>query len=873
MPLSMADHHFSPPPKFARKFLLWFLRDDLKEEVEGDLLEKYLLLAEKSPETARWNYWIQVINYCRPFAFRSFHVLPNLYPAMLKNYIKITFRSLFRQWNYAFINIFGLSVSLAVVLLMLLWVHDEWKTDRFHEKDDRLYRVKRTIPMEGNHLDVYRNISYPMMEAAASEIPEVEAYAAVPGSFEDHLQWKDKVLRARGAYANADYFQVFSYPVILGDIRQLDEKANAIVLTKTLAQNFFGHRWQSEALGSTIHIHDNGDFSVEAIIEDYPPRSSVQNDFLYSIQSYLDKNDWMLNWFNNGMQGVLLLREGANPSVVEKKLQALFHAQQEGERKEGCIFQKYADDYLFSEFDNQAQVAGGRIEYVRLFLVAAFLLLIISCINFVNLATARASKRALEVGVRKTVGASRPALASQFIVEASLLTFLSVVIALVLARVLVPPLELLTAKTFVIEYLNPGLWLSVLGITLFTAFLSGAYPAFVLSSFRPRQAIQTKISDTMGGVSFRKILVIVQFALSLLLIVAAVVIRSQIFYIQNKHLGLDKEHVLMIHQDAKINEKYTVLKRELEAEESITGVTVAGPNPHRMSASTGGVEWPKKRPDQSGIEIAILWGAHDFPEVFNIPLVAGRYYRESEYPDSLHIVLNEKAVEVMELGDDPIGQTIRWWGQTKQVIGVLKNFHNQSLYRDIQPAGFLLEPENAGNLFIKYQGGKIAEAIPTVEKIFDQVLPDVPLHYDFLDESTDARYQAEMLTGTLADYFAIIAIVISCLGLLGLITFVAEQRKRELGIRKVLGANMSSLIVLMTKDFLYLVIVAFVVAIPISYFLLNRWLNNFAYQTDVNWWSIFAAAGCCAVVLTALTIGFQSIKSALRSPVESLRME
>ncbi len=863
----------TPPPKWARNLLRWFLRKDLLEEVEGDLLEKYQALYRETPLRAKLNYINQVFHYFRPFAIRHFHFQSNLTIAMLSNYLKITLRNLIRQWRYASINIVGLSISLAVVFLMLLWVHNEWSTDRFHEKRDQLWRVKRLIPLEDNKLDVYRNVSYPMLEAAVNEVPEVKRYAMLPASFQDHVQIADQIFRARGAYANADFFEVFSFPVLMGDIRQLDEKVNAVAISEDLAHRFFGDLWPTQALGTTLHIHDNGDFSIEAIYENFPVNSSIQNEFVYSFQAYLAKNDWLLEWGNNGMQGVLELTPGVDPGLVGNKIQELFYAQQDGDLKEGCFLQRFHDDYLFSLFDDQARVSGGRIEYLRLFLAAAFLLLIISCINFVNLATARASKRALEVGVRKTIGATRKTLIWQFLTEAITISTFSIVIGLLLARLLLPSLELLTEKSLTIPYQQPGFWIILLLAALFTGLLAGSYPAFVLSSFRPIQVLKGKLVEKMHGISFRRVLVTIQFTLALLLIVSAIVIRSQVQYIQTKNLGLEKDHVLMIHQDAKVTDKYEVLRNELEARQEIVGVTVAGPNPLAISASTGGVTWPKKRPDQANVEIAILWSAHNFPEVFNIPMAAGRYYREEDFPDSTHIVLNEKAVEIMELGPDPIGQTIQWWGSPKQVIGVVKDFHNQSLYRDIQPVGFLLDPADAGNVFIRCEASKVEASVAAVEEIFSRILPEVPLHYEFLDDRYRQRYNSEVLTGKLADYFAIISIFISCLGLLGLITFVAEQKTRELGIRKILGAPLLSLVTLLAKDFFRLILWAFIFAIPVSYYLLNAWISKFQFQVQISWLLIFVIAGMGALLITGLTIGVKSLQAALASPIESIRSE
>ena len=865
----------SKPPKKAQQFLLWFIRDDLAEEVAGDLLEKYLIELKKSNKLrANLSYWYQVFHYLRPFAVRHFNFYQPNFRIMFRNYLKIAFRNIVKQKLHSAINILGLSLSLTAVFLMLLWIYDEWDMDKFHVNGDRLYRVKRTIPLEGNALDVYRGVSYPMLRAAVEELPEVEKYIPLGHSFEDNLQTDALIVRAKGTFSNAAYFQSFSFPVLQGDINQLDNKVDAIAISVSLAHRLFGLTWETTALGETVHIHDNGDFSVEAIYANFPNNSSLQNDFIYSFQAHLDANEWMLEWTNNGMQGALLLADNkTDPKIVGEKLEHIFQSHQEGEHKEGCFLQKFEEDYLYGDFDARAQVSGGRIEYVRMFLAAALLLLIVSCINFVNLATARASTRAKEVGVRKTIGATRRALMSQFAVEAFVITLLSVVLAAAAARLLMPAASLLSGKTLALDYQDPILWLSLGGLICITGILAGAYPAFVLSSFRPINVLKGKLIEKTGDISLRRGLVILQFSLALLLIVGALTIRTQIQYIQHAHLGIDKNNLLVIHQDAKVTDKYQVIKRELELAQAISGVTVAGPSPHDMQASTSGVMWPKKRPDQANIEFSILWTAHDFPDVFNVPLSSGRFYRESEGTDTTHIVFNERAIEIMELGDQPVGQVIQWWGKPRQIIGVLKDFHNRSFYEKIEPAGFLLDPDNAGNLFVKAHEGEVPGAIAAVQEVFKRVLPDVPLHYDFVDEQYQERYRSEMLTGKLTNYFAIISIIISCLGLLGLINFVAEQKTREIGIRKVLGASIGSLVGLLSKDFIRLVMIAFVVAIPFSYFLLNKWLDRFEYQVDLHWWKIFLASGIGTVLITMVTVSFKSIKAALHSPVESLRSE
>ena len=866
-------HEGIKPPRIARSFLLWFIKPELAEEVEGDLYEKYVRkFRSTSHFKARVEYWYQVFNYLRPFAIRHFGVIPKINVGMLRNYFKISFRNLLKHKGYSIINIFGLTVSLTVVLLMLLWVRHEWSMDKFHEEDANLYRVKRTIPLENNTLDVYAGISYPMIKAAADEIPAVKGWIPIGYPFQDNLQWNEQVIRASGTFGNADYFKAFSFPVLKGDVDRLDQSQNAIVISRQLAINMFGQEWQ-DALGKTIHIHDNGDFIVEAIYEDMPDNSSLQSQFIYSFGAHLAVNDWLLEWTNNGMQGVIWLEDNADPTQVRETLEEMFHSHQEGDRKEGCFLQPFSDNYLYSNFNDQGEVSGGRIEYVRIFLIAAILLLIISCINFVNLATARATERAKEVGVRKTIGAQRKSLITQFLVESFLVTGLSLGLGIFLGWLLVPYLNILTGKSLVIPFGDPLFWAGLLSILIVTSLMAGSYPALILSSFKPISILKGRMADRRGEASFRKALVVFQFSLALLLITGALVIRNQVNYIQNAHLGIARDNLLMIHQDEAISQKLEVLEDKITQDPSILGFTVAGPFPHNMQASTSGVQWPGKRPDQENVEVSILWTASSFPEVFDIPLVAGSYYREKTGIDTMHVVLNETAADLMLLGDDPVGKVITWWGKPREVIGVLKDFHNRSFYEKIEPSGFLFEPANAGNVFIKVKSGEMKEAIAAVEEAFAEVVPDVPLAFDFVDEEYRSMYTSEVLTGKLANYFAVISIIISSLGLFGLITFIAKKKTREIGIRKILGASVSSLMQLMSRQFVQLVLLALLIAIPISYFILQKWLDRFAYTVEVNWWMIFGSTAVLGILFTFLSIGYQSLKAATHSPVDSLRSE
>ncbi|WP_081894235.1 FtsX-like permease family protein [Muricauda sp. MAR_2010_75] len=790
---------------------------------------------------------------------------------MIKNYMKIAWRTLMRNKVYFSINTIGLSIAIAVSFLMLLWVFDEYGMDKFHEKDDQLFFAMRTIPLEKGVLDVYPNVAYPMLETAKELFPEVEDYVTLGHTFEDNLRFGDTQFRAKGAFANSALFHSFSFPVLAGNIDDLDNKPEALAISERLAKRLWGEDWPQKALGGPIHIYDNGDYAVAAVYKDFPSQSSIQNDFYCGFEHFLSQNEWMNEWGNNIMQGVFVLKKGADAALVEQKVNDLFQSNIEGEIKEGIFFQKFSDNYLHNQFDDKAQVSGGRIEYVRIFAVAAILLLIISCINFINLSTAYATNRSSEIGVRKVVGAKKKMLISQFFTETAFVTSISFLVGLSFAYLLLPSVNTLTGKELAIDFTQPYLLLTVFGVFVFTTLLSGAYPSLVVSSFRPISALKGVVHEGKNTVSLRKGLVILQFSLAIVLIISALIIQKQIKYVNEKDLGITKDHMIAIHQDEVLTEKYGVLRSELLKSEGIEDVTLAGPSPLKTPYSSSGVSWPGKTKDQENLEFALLWTAHNFPNTFNIPLKAGNYYREGSQ-DTLNVVVNETGARIMGLGDNPIGKTVQLWGSQRQIIGVLKDFHNRSLYQSIQPTIFLLDPNDAGALFVKLDESRIEQALASVQLVFENVIPDMPLHYEFLDEEYAANYRTETLTGTLAKYFAFIAILLSCLGLFGLATFMAKQRKKEIGIRKVLGATINNIIVLISTDFLKLIIIAAIISAPLAYLFMDEWLGKFAYHINFPIWT-FALASALAMLVTLLTIGFQAVKSALTNPVKSLRTE
>lgn len=789
---------------------------------------------------------------------------------MLINYIKIAARGLSRQRGYTIINVFGLSCAMTVALLMMLWIQSERSVDQFHKNKDRIYRVQRTIPLEGNELFVANGIPLPVLQTSQENLPEVEKYIPLGHPFDETLIYESSTLRKTGTFANSDFFEAFSFPILKGDISALNSKLDAAAISKSTAQALFGEAWSSVALGKTIEIFDNGIFTIEAIYENFPENSQLAYDFVYSFQHHLKDNEWMLEWTNSGMQGAILLQEQADLETVAKKIETLFHDNQAKERKEGIILQRFDEHYLYSNYDNQAQISGGRIEYVRLFSFAVLFLLIISCINFINLATARASDRAKEIGIRKTIGAPTKSIMLQYITEAAVLTFFSMTLAIMIAQLLLPSVRTIVGKDLHFDFSSLQFYIAITVFFIVTTLLSGTYPAFFLSRLRPEIIFkQQKTFGSKNAIS-RQALVTSQFILSVILIIGAIVVKQQVEYIQNKDLGLNKEDIIEISKDSLLSDKYASLKNELLQHPEIADVTLAGPNPMDLGASTAAVEWPAKRPDQVNQDFYIMWVESNFLDFFEIPLSDGRFYRKGQI-DTTTIVLNEKAIEVMGL-DNPVGTTIQWWGQPRQIIGVVKDFHNRSLYDEIKPTGILMDQEGTWSMYVRTKPNQSEAAIASVQSVFSNQLPDQPLHYEFIDNQYTMQYRAESLTTLLANYFAMIAIIISCLGLIGLTTFYIQQKTKEIGIRKVLGASVRSLVLLLSKDFLTIIIIAVVIAIPISIQILKQWINQFAYHIDFKP-VVFLIATILSLAVPIIIIGLQTTLAALANPTKTLKNE
>ncbi|MET1258598.1 ABC transporter permease [Flagellimonas sp. DF-77] len=791
---------------------------------------------------------------------------------MLKHNLLFFIRNIKRHKSTFTINLVGLSSGLVCVLLVFLWVSDEMATDKFHENDERLYQVRRTFPVGAQGVFTSSANSSLMLTALQEEVPEVELATAIY-EFDNNarLESDNKKLSAFGIMASDDFFKVFSYPLLTGDANTVLTDVNSVLISKALAENFFGAG--VEVVGKSLSIKEGEEgidevFTVSGVFE-VPKHSSERFDFILPFRTFLkyrDPND--IAWYSNSSSVYALLRPETDIDQFNEKMKS-FIAERSEYVKDEVLFTKFSDNYLYSRFVN-GQQAGGRINYVILFSIVALFVLCIACINFMNLSTARASRRLKEVGVKKAIGAKRRTLIVQFLSESILLAFFSLGVAILLATLLLPWFNSVTGKE--LEFGIEGSALTVLVlITLITGLFSGSYPALYLTKFDPVKIIKGTTSSSFTELMVRKGLVVFQFSVSILLIVAVSVIYNQLNYIQSKNLGYDTDNVIVFErQDALINNMDAFLTEAKELPGVVNATYMQGGMTNFSNASSGHT-WPGQSEASKDITFRHAHVGPEFIETMGIELKEGRSYINERPDNENKIILNETAVKVMGL-ENPIGTVIDMRGPNREIIGVVKDFNIQSLYNDIAPMALLCRTEWVSNLVVKIKAGQEQATITALTKLYAEFNPGLEFDFRFLDSQYEALYRSEQRVSTLSKYFAIMAILISCLGLFGLATFSAERRQKEIGIRKVLGQTAQQVTLMLSSEFVKLVLIAMCIALPVAYLLAKDWLSQFAFHIPLNVW-YFVLSGTIALAIAILTVSSQAIRAARTNPAEILHNE
>lgn len=786
---------------------------------------------------------------------------------MLKHNLLLIYRNFIRAKGYFLINLIGLSTGLACTLLIYLWVRDEFRMNMFHEKDAQLFEV-----MEHQQYadEIMTTTSTPgiLAETLKAEFPEVEYATTTTWVNKYTLSIKDHNVKAEGYHVGKDFFQIFSFPLIQGTPSQVLQDKLGMVISRDLAKKLFGT--EENALGKMVELQHEKTFQVTGVFEGTPSNSSVQFDFVMSFEEFKDDNKWVLEWGNNGPATYITLHNGADVDAFEAKIKDFI----KGKNKESNValfLQPYSERYLYGRFQN-GKPAGGRIEYVRLFSIIAIFILIIACINFMNLSTARASRKAKEVGIKKSIGAQRGSLIFQYISESTATALLSFLVAWTVVWLFLPQFNLITGKKITLTLNDPELMLWFLAITILTGLIAGSYPALYLSGFKPAAVLKGEMKGSWGELWARKGLVVFQFFLSVILIVSVLVIYEQIQFVQTKNLGYKKDNLIQFPMEGKVKSNQETFLEEIRR---IPGVVSASSTSHGFlgrNNNTSGLEWEGKNPDDL-ILFENVSVNHGMLETLGVELAEGRFYnKEFGITDTSKIIFNEAAIRVMNL-KNPIGQKIKLWEvHNLEIVGVVKDFHFQSLHDVVNPLFFRLAPDNTWTIMVRLEGGKEKETLATLTEFYKNYNPGFTFDYRFQDQEYAQQYESEQRVATLSGYFASIAILISCLGLFGLATFTAERRLKEIGIRKALGSSSTGIVILLSSDFTKMVLVSIAIGLPVGYWLLDQWLQRFAFHVELKAW-YFVAAGVIALLIAWITVASQAIKAAGVNPVKCLRNE
>ena len=855
-------------PRLAQWLLSWLLRDEIWETPLGDFEEYYRVLAATlGVHGARRWYWSQVF-YLLP---RKAGLQLQMGGEMLLNYFKMTWRHFNRRRVHGLLNLCGLTVGMTVALLILFWVRDELSFDRFHENSDRLYRVVADWDMY--HWDGLEMAPSPLAGAMAEALPEVEYVSRF-------WQCSRRVFRAGnrffyerdGVYVDPDFFRMCSFPFLHGSIEKALDQPDDIVITESMAAKYFG---VNNAMGKTLYI-ENEPFHVSAVIADVPAQSTFQFDY---VQAFDFQKSAGTGWGSFQFMVLCQLKAGSNAADVGPKLDEIAKAHNSWHVNNGVTMrlQSFKDMHLDARTFHRSTVQLGDKKEVVLFLSVAIFIVLIACMNFINLSTAQAMLRSREVGLRKTLGARRTQLMGQFFGESLFYSFCALSLSMVFAAMLLPVFNRLTGKIISFQLTDPDLWWVALGLFLFAGLLSGLYPAMLLSSFKPACVLKNMPTAGGRGAGFRRMLVVLQFVLAIVLLVGTTAIFSQIRFIQNKNIGLDKENVISIPLKAQFSKQYRAVKAELLALPRVASVTGSWNNVSTQTWRGAGWQWEGRQEDlERKVDIIQTGIDFDFFKTLRLPIMQGRDLLQTHRTDSVaSLILNEAAVAEMKL-KHPVGKWFKLDGKTMTIIGVAANVNFRSLQQEIHPRMYFIYPmtrcEEHGQALIRLSGFNTEETIAQIEAIWNRVNPHTPFEYHFLNNVYDQMYDKEHRVGLLLNVTTGLAIFIACLGLFGLASFVVQRRTKELGIRKVLGAKEGTLWRILAGQFVRWVAVANFIAFPFGYWLIKKALSGYAYRTTLTPW-MFIVPGGIALAVAVLTVSVQSWRAARIQPVEALRHE
>lgn len=868
------------PPTWINRLLEWLCEPKLHDSILGDLQEIYEnRLQHQGAWKAKLLYCFDALGFIRPFALKKRNRSPINHLDMFKNYLKIAFRHLLKNKGYSAINIVGLTVSFACCLIIGLYVQNELSYDRYHDKHERLHRLVYQSAGD-NFTDGMAKVGELWAPEAEATIPEVENSCRFVFYGQTLVtKGSEQYYESGGLLTDSTVFELFSWKLLKGDPKSALTEPNTVVLTEQLAAKYFPGE---NPIGQTLNFDNETEMKVTGVVENIPLNSHFTYRFLVSMESYTppDRGNKWSRWLQ--YYSYLLLRPDSDPKELEGKLDDMLAQHLEEDLSESWtpVLQPIADIHLHSKLHREMSPNGDR-SYIYIFSIIALFILLIASTNFINLFTARATHRAKEVGVRKVVGANRRALIQQFLGESMLLTIISAIIAIGLARLLLSPINAALNKQLVLDLLNNvPLALGLIGMTLLTGILSGSYPAFILSAFKPINVLKSNTSNFMGRMSglgrrdlLRKGLVIFQFALATFLIISALVITKQLAYIQAKNLGFNQDQVVYIPMStSQTIQKAETIKAELL---KIPGVLKVSASANRPGGSDYGVPYQAEGlTDEEQPPMRCLVIDENFLDTYEMEIASGRGFSQNMPTDSNAYLINETAAR--QLGwENPLEHRLSMPAVEREaapIIGVVKDFHYRSLHEPIAPLYFFMEKTWYSQFNVKLDAGRVDETLAELKEAWTAIEPNHPFRYTFFDQSFGALHAADRMTGRIIRWFTILAIFITCLGLLGLSTYTAERRTKEIGIRKVFGASVGHIWMLLSKEILLLVGASVVIASPIAWLVASKWLTNYAYNIKLGI-GIFLVAGVLAIGIALLTIGYRTIRSALSDPVKALRYE
>ncbi|HEY4326949.1 MAG TPA: ABC transporter permease [Mucilaginibacter sp.] len=787
---------------------------------------------------------------------------------MIKNYIKTTLRSLLKNRSYSFLNIAGLAIGVACASLIFLWVQDELTYNHNFKKRDVLYKVYENQTYEGK-ISTFFGTPGPMAKAMKAEIPGIKNAARMTGDQGQLFSLGDKIITEQGNYADPEIFSMLQLPFTKGSGSSAFHQLKSVVISEKMAKKFFG---DADPTGRSLKLNNTDNYTITGVFKDLPKNSTYQFQWLIPMQSIDHKQPWMNIWGANWVRMLVELEPNASVATINKKLEHYIASKTKPGNTTVCFLYSMNDWNLYNHF-TAGKIDGGRIEYVRIFSFIAWIILLIACINFMNLSTARSEQRAKEVGIRKVMGAGKSKLIGQFIGEAVIMSFIAVLVAVGFIYLALPYFNNLVQKELTVDVFQPLHLCYLILITIITGLLAGSYPAFYLSSFNPISVLKNiKIKTSVGSVVIRQSLVVIQFSISIVLIIGTVIIYQQLQHIKDRNLGYNKSNLVYIYLQGNQADRFAPLYHDLMRSGVVENAALSDNKALEIGSNNDNYSWSGKDATKNPL---ISWQGIDaqFISTMGLKLVAGHNFNENPQLDSANVIVNEAFAKLMGKEGRAGGIIIEGTNRRLQIVGIVKDYLYNDMYGTAAPLLFYNHPSSAGVLTIRFkQGINVAKALAATGAIVKADYPGYGFEYQFIDDDFNQLFKTETLTGSLAGIFASLAIFISCLGLFGLAAYTAERRIKEIGIRKVLGASAAGLAGLLSKDFLKLVLISCVLAFPVAWLALNNWLQSYQYRINVNWW-VFVIAGVTALLIALATVSFQAIKTALMNPVKSLRSE